>query len=169
MKRIPLNRGLFALVDDDDFEWLNRFKWTLHNGRNGRNDVCRTFRVQTKGGETQYFISMAAFIMGQRERKFIDHRDRDPLNNQKSNLRFASISENARNWWRYRSQFGRGVFKNGNKFGARIHDGNRRIMLGSFPTAQQARDAYDEAALNLHGDFAMLNKEHFKKGGKCAV
>jgi len=27
MKKIPLGRGLFALVDDADFEKVNRWKW----------------------------------------------------------------------------------------------------------------------------------------------
>lgn len=31
MKEIPLDNGLSAIVDDDDFDHLSRYKWRAHN------------------------------------------------------------------------------------------------------------------------------------------
>ena len=35
MKRIPLTQGKFALVDDEDYVWLNQWKWSIVGGKNG--------------------------------------------------------------------------------------------------------------------------------------
>jgi hypothetical protein len=51
----------------------------------------------------------------------------------------------------------RGVFKDGRKFGAQIKIAGKRKFLGKFATIEQAARAYDKAAMDLHGDLAVLN------------
>lgn len=98
MKEIRLTRGLVALVDDEDFERVNAFKWHAHySGRTGKK-VYAERTVYYKGGGRDT-IRMHRFILGlpPRGRELVvDHRDGDGLNNQKSNLETITQEENMR-------------------------------------------------------------------------
>ncbi len=83
------NEGLFAIVDDDDFEYLNKYKWSI-TGRVGYSK----YAVSHIGDKN---ITMHRFIMKAKKGEMIDHIDGDGLNNQKSNLRFCTNSENQKN------------------------------------------------------------------------
>ena len=89
MKTIKLTKGKVALVDDEDFENLNKFKWYLYEYRNIQYAVSSLF------GKS---IRMHRIIMNEDNPKvFIDHIDHDGLNNQKLNLRKCNASENQKN------------------------------------------------------------------------
>jgi hypothetical protein len=75
-----------ALVDSDDFAWLNQWTWRLsHSGY-----------VRRGGGRRGVHISMHRQIMGQPSQT-VDHIDRNPLNNRRSNLRLATYAEQSQN------------------------------------------------------------------------
>lgn len=91
----------------------------------------------------------------------VDHRDGDGLNNQLSNLRFATSQQNQCN---QRKQLGtssrfKGVVwhKGGNKWMAQTKVFGRRMYLGLHETEEDAARAYDRAALEYFGEFARLN------------
>jgi hypothetical protein len=169
MKTIPLTRGKVALVDDEDFEWLNRFKWCAHKVGN-RWEATREFNLHATNGDSRsYHMTMAVFLIGTNRKLRIDHVNRNSLDNRKSNLRWATSGQNSVNWWREKSnRYGRGVFKN--KYGtfqAHIKPKiDEHYHLGSFKNAKDARDAYDAAAVKFYGKFAMLNRDHFQKKGQ---
>ncbi|WP_373870343.1 HNH endonuclease signature motif containing protein [Noviherbaspirillum aridicola] len=89
----------------------------------------------------------------------IDHINRDHYDNRPQNLRLALHRQNLvnREVPTGRSGF-RGVRRSRNgRFQACIVENGKRHSLGSFGTADAAAAAYDTAALQLHGAFAMTN------------
>jgi len=90
----------------------------------------------------------------------IDHINRNGLDNRRSNLRLATIAQNAWNSRRRKNRSGyKGVWyaKDKGRFRAAIWHNNKREYLGYFDSPRQAALAYDEAAKRYHGEFAVLN------------
>lgn len=160
MKEIKLTQGLTTQVDDDDFDYLNQWNWYAHKDSNTfyvdrvvwTNKSCKT-------------IKMHRIIMNTTDGVQVDHRDHNGLNNQKSNLRNCTISENNRNSCAFGRSKYRGVsytscIKNGKRYEyitASIKVNKKHIGLGVFKTEEAAARAYDEKAKELHGEFANLN------------
>lgn len=64
----------------------------------------------------------------------------------------------------------RGVVKHYRKWNAQITFKRKNIYLGSFSTKEEAAEAYNNEAVKLYGDFAVLNKipkTTSKKDNKC--
>ena len=153
MKEIKLSQDKIALVDDDDFEYINQFKWYAEKSTN-------TFYAGRKGGKTT--IRMHREIMKtQLENnigKFIDHKDGNGLNNQKYNLRTCTQAENGRNRHCVNNSSGYlGVCKKGKKWYAQIKVNKKNIYLGIFKDKKDAAKAYNEAAIKYNGEFARPN------------
>jgi hypothetical protein len=150
MERIPLVNGRgFALVDDADVPLVSRHRWYLLA-------ASHTNYAWTKvSGRTVY---MHGLIMGQ---PGIDHIDHDGLNNQRSNLRPATGSQNNANSGPRAGAASpyKGVFRRDARTGwrAQIRIARRNVHLGSFTTEEDAARAYDAAALAEYGEFARLN------------
>lgn len=155
MKLIPLTQGQFAKVDDEDFERVNQFKWFAHKGK---NTPFRAQRNEYKDGK-QKTILMHRFILNAEDGVFVDHEDRVPLNNQKSNLRKCTNAENCRNKTYPSKQKYKGVHKKpGYKnFLAQILVKGKKLHLGMFELEEDAAKAYDASAKEHFGEFANLN------------
>ncbi len=102
MKEIPLSQGLFALVDEEDFEWLIDFGvWSARRQPSGL-----WYAVRREPG--QYFY-MHRVIMDLRldygipAKRFVNHKDGDGLNNQKANLEITTLLGNTRHYHRNRA------------------------------------------------------------------
>lgn len=153
MKEIKLTQGKVALVDDEDFKALNQFKWYAHKYRN-------TFYANRGVGLNgkQITQSMHGVIMNG---KGIDHHDHNGLNNQKSNLRLCTQSENCMN----RSKMGntssiyKGVHfhKPNNKWLSSLRINGKHVHLGLFVSEIDAARAYNAKAVELFGEFVNLN------------
>jgi len=158
MKQIPLTQGMFALVDDDDFEALSKWKWHANKSK-GNYYACRNSpRVNKK----RTSIKMHRQIMNvPNDGLFIDHINGNGLDNRRENLRLCTNAENTRNSRVSSSNTTgyRGVSLHGptKKFRARIKSDDGTIYLGHFKTAIDAALAYDFAAKRFHGEFARLN------------
>ena len=92
----------------------------------------------------------------------VDHINGNSLDNRRCNLR---VCTNAQNQWNTAkksnsTQKYKGVRKTkSGKYEARIRCGEgKRLHLGTYPTIEEAVEAYNTKALELHGDFAYLNK-----------
>jgi hypothetical protein len=155
MKQIPLSRGLFALVDDEDYEFLAQFKW---NAFGRQSHVYASGRV---GGKT---VFMHRLILGITESKVVcDHINGCGTDNRRCNIRPCSHAENMRNQskiFRETSSIYKGVrfHKRDKKWLARIRCDYKEFHIGTFNDEKSAAIAYNNAAKALHGDFARLNK-----------
>lgn len=158
MKEIRLTKGQVAIVDDEDFEWLNQWKWLAVKLRS----TYYAMRVVYEKSQYKETILMHRLILGLTGRKEIaDHKDHNGLNNQKSNLRIATHSENMANRCARKNSSSKflGVSKNikTNKWRAKIQTGGQCVHIGNFTDEKDAAIAYNKKAKEVHGDFANLN------------
>jgi hypothetical protein len=148
MKEIKLIKGLSALVDDDDFDYLNQYKWYYSDGY-----AITSVKIDEKWTS----LLMHRIIMNTPKELQVDHIDHNRLNNQRSNLRNCSCAENRRNLVpRGKSKY-LGVVSRHDGITAFIRNGGKKLYLGAFKTEEAAAKAYDEAAKKYHGEFANLN------------
>lgn len=161
MKEIKLTKGQIAFVDDEYFEYLNQWKWFAVKSR---DTYYANRRIKDSDGNIKAAI-MHRIIMCAKNDTQVDHRDSNGLNNQKSNLRLCSNGQNQMNRGGWRKSKYKGVTIKNSYYKdrhyiyirARINVGNKQFHLGNFKTEPEAAEAYNEAALKYHGDFARLN------------
>ncbi|MHC4722148.1 MAG: HNH endonuclease [Planctomycetota bacterium] len=149
---IPLTRGKFAIVDAEDFEWLNRYKWNTLKG--GRTYYARSW----ENGKT---IRMHRLITNAPKGLVVDHINHNGMDNRKQNLRLCTRLQNARNRRSCRGSSSKykGVSKEKkeNVFIACIRCKGKLYYLGRFKSEIAAAKTYDKKAKELFGEFAFLN------------
>jgi len=137
-------------IDDEDFEKVWGYSWSVSKNR--------VFRLIPRRRRT---ISMASHIMGTGQLYMYDHIDRNPLNNRKENLRIASHSQNGINRAKQsgKSSIYKGVSKitKTGKFVAQIKKDGINHHVGCFEFEKDAAVAYNKKAVELFGEFAVLN------------
>lgn len=149
---IPLANGRgVARVDDGDAGLVAGFRWRLSGGYAVAWSGCRPNRV---------VVAMHRLVLSAPPRVEVDHRDRDKLNNRRSNLRLATTRQNHGNVGRQSNNTSgyKGVcWVPRRGWVANISDHGRLRHLGYHATAEAAARAYDRAALDVFGEFASLN------------
>lgn len=165
MKIIPLgtykgNKKIscfFTTVDDDNYEFLTKYRWSVNKHQNTHTPYAIAKVPKEDGLERT--VLLHRLIMGCEDlpHVFVDHRDGNGLNNAKSNLRIATMQENARNR-RCRNPLGFiGVALVKGRYRAAITVNGKAIFLGSFGSAEEAARERDIASLKYFGEFAKLN------------
>ncbi len=145
---ITLTQGMVALVDAEDYEALNAFKWYAHKESN------LFYAVRNSNS-----IRMHRVIMRASDQEEVDHRNRNGLDNRKVNLRIANRSQNAANSRVVHGKSGfRGVTwqKTSRKWQAQISVGKRTKYLGVFETREEAHEQWRSAAKEAFGEFAAI-------------
>jgi hypothetical protein len=162
-REIVLNQGKIALIDEEDYPRVAPYRWT----------ACQTAQKNSNHRERWYVkrqvivdgkpfsVWLHRFILAPPEGVTVDHIDGDGLNNQKANLRFASMRQQTLNRQQRHNAITpfKGVTKqrDSDRFSAHIaHEGKQRY-LGLFRTAEEAARIFDAAARLLHGEFAWTN------------
>ena len=159
MRKIKLTQGKYALVDDDDYEWLNQWKWGTYLSH-GRWIVSRVAPVNKK-------IFMGRLILDAPKGMLVDHANQNTLDNRRRNLRLATPSQNSRNKKLDRDSTSgyKGVSFNKEKqlytVGISVERG-KRISPGQFKSKVVAARIYDEAAIKYYGEFAKTNFKQTK-------
>jgi len=159
-REIPLSQGKVALVDDEDYTYLSQWKWHAHRSAAGIWYARRAGMTTTvPSGWTTALLHNV--IMQPTAGYEIDHEDGDGLNNQRSNLRIATHTQNmankrltCNNTSGYK---GVSLVRKSGKWKAQINIDGKRTYLGVFDDPVAAARAYDEAATEQFGEFAYLN------------
>ena len=167
MKKINISTktfpNKFAIVNDENFEYLNQWKWHIDNGY-----ACRKEYLKGEDGKfdsSKYrYIYMHNLIIDCPKDKIIDHKNFNGLDNRKSNLRIATWQQNMQNRRTKKGSSGfKGVFfssdgKRRKRWSASLVIKHKNINLGRFLTKEEAALAYNEAAKQYFGEFAYLNQ-----------
>ena len=158
-RRIRLTQGKYAIVDPDDYRHLSKHKWCAIK-------MGRTFyaarSVTTKDGKQRQLV-MHRRILKVPDDMFVDHINRNGLDNRKANLRPATRAENGQNRAKYDNRFYSSQYKGVTRhqehhlWQAHIRVNGKPIFLGSFDDEVRAAKAYDRAAKKYHRQFAVLN------------
>ena len=159
MKEIQLSQGKVALVDDEDYEWLNKHKWSATKCR---NTFYAVRHIRLPNGK-QRTIQMHRVILGLEsgDKRQGDHRYNNGLDNRRDKLRICTCSQNHQNGNSHRggSSAFKGVSwrKDSHKWRSYIQVERCRINLGLFTSEVEAAKVYDQAARKYFGRFANLN------------
>jgi len=155
MKEIKLTRGKVTIVDNEDFDYLNQFKWKAQKATHS----WYANRVEYINGK-QRILYMHRVIICANKGQIVDHIDMEGLNNQKHNLRICSVSQNAMNRkpLLLKSSKYLGVCRYKNKWRAGLKHEGKQHHLGDYDSEIDAAIAYNSGAKRIHGDFARLNQ-----------
>ena len=148
--------GLYAIVDAEDAPLVLSFRWRVAKDHN----TFYAYRVvpHYKRDNLPCAQAMHRFVLNAKKGTMIDHRNRNGLDNRKSNLRYTTNLLNQGNSCLRKNASGyRGVRKQGSRWSAYIRRDGKVARLGMFDSPIDAAKAYDEAARNKYGEFATTN------------
>lgn len=151
---ISLSDGCIAWVDTSDYDDVAQYKW-----QHGVPYATRTF-INEHGRKDA--VTMHKHLLGING---MDHRNTDPLDNRRCNLRVATQSQNSANRRKstkrqtYSKYKGVTWDKRYRVWIAQIGVEYKHIHLGTFSSEEDAAKAYDEAAIKYFGEFARPNED----------
>jgi hypothetical protein len=155
MKKIKLTKGKTAIIDDEDYPEISKYKWYT---KEGHGSIFYAVRTPSSNGQKKIFMHRQILNF---PNTLIDHINRNGLDNRKNNLRLCNKSQNHINCKKYKNNTSgyRGVswHKYTQKWQARIQYQNKSIRIGYFKNILECAKAYDKKAKELFKDFAVLN------------
>lgn len=154
-KLIPLSKGLFAIVSEEDYAYLSQFKWYASQTKN-RHYAARG--IDRKG--IRKVIHMHRVIM-RAEGQEVDHINGDTLDNRRENLRLVEHHQNLKNQRAQRrgASIYRGVYmdQETRMWVVQIKDRGRVRTVHGIEDEQIAAAVYDLLALDRFKEYARFN------------
>lgn len=149
MKEVSLTKGQTALVSDCDYERVMQHSWCMHP------------RGYAKARINKKYVLMHRWIMGVVDNVDLDHINGIKTDNRRENLRICNQSQNNANS-RLRTvntsgYKGVGWSEYHQMFRARLMIHRKDIFLGYFNNPEEAARAYDKKAIEIYGEFALVN------------
>ena len=142
MKKIKLTQGKYVIVDDEDFEQLNQYKWCFTKMGYAMRNI-----TMSNGKQTSWCMHWN--IVGKPKKGLeTDHINGNKLDNRRCNLRICTRSENRFNSWKHReggsSALGVTTKKYKDKiyYQAQKNVNGKKVYLGLYPTKKLAHQAY---------------------------
>lgn len=163
---IQLTRGYSTIIDAIDSD-LAEYAWIVC--ASSLTNIPYALR-RHKQNEKRINIHMHRVILSRilgrdmLPNEFVDHKNRNSLDNRRCNLRLATRNENNRNVERPKSKSGfRGVHSNygqPERWKALIMVNGKQIYLGTFATKEEAGEAYKSASIKYHGEFGYFGSKN---------
>lgn len=153
MCELELTNGQIALLDDEDFERFKHLRINVRGPIENRYAIVKTERI----GRQQKYVCLHRLIVNAGPGQFVDHINRNTLDNRKCNLRVCTHKQNLCNRLAALRVGFKGVVVHQGKYRATIQPNGKDVQLGMFRSAEEAARAYDEAARHYYGEFARLN------------
>jgi len=163
MKAMRLNEKHVAIFDDEDLDKLSSFTWHAQESKRSDGTVRTAYAytvIKDDNGNNKTLL-MHRVITGAEVKLCVDHINGNGLDNRKENLRVCTRSQNIKN--QKPGSTGTSSFKGVSwsprhkKWSANIRSDGVSYGLGFYALETDAAQAYDEAAISLHGDFAHTN------------
>lgn len=156
---IPLTQGKSTIISTEDAD-LAELKWCVQAAPGCDGYAVRNKKVNGKKTRFPLARVILSRMVGRelKREEFCDHINRSTLDNRRENLRLATNAQNQAN--KKVSSFsqsglkGISYRKNRGHWRACIRVNGKEIYLGSFPTKEIAHEAYCQAAVKYHGEFA---------------
>ncbi len=162
----PLEKGFFTIVDDEDYDFLVKIRWSAARRSETRGGYHAIYNKRDGISRTDHY-RLARILMDAPPDLEVNHINQNTLDNRRENLRLATTQQN---------QFNRKLQKN-NKSGFKgvvFHDSGghhlkrpwrvfiqinkKKKHVGYFQTPEEAARAYDDAAVEHYGEYALTNK-----------
>jgi hypothetical protein len=161
MRELQISKGCTALVDDEDFELVSKWRWSYCKGY-----AVRRERYGPRKENRAKWIYLHRFVLGLTDNSGLstDHINRNRLDCRKENLRLVSHRENCLNTPKKTYKHGasskyKGVSFNKKlkKWRARVYEHGKEMLVGNFLTEDEAALAYNAMVTKLRGNLATLN------------
>jgi len=161
MKEINLSKDKLTIIDDEDFEKVNKYKWHYSLVKGHIGYAKRSIRMKKKI-KTMY---LHRFILDLKGKKKVDHINGNTLDNRRINLRTCNDTQNQRNRRKSKNKSSssyKGVcwMKNLKKWRSRITYNKKNIHLGFFEDELEAAKAYNKGAKKYFKEFAKFNERN---------
>jgi len=144
--KIPLTNGMFALIDEEDYEKLSKYNWCASKERKGVYAVRKAIKGE-KGwinGHESKSLRMHRKILNVDDKTQVDHINGNGLDNRKCNLRIVTARQNCQNKHIPMSSKYPGVYwdKRRNKWAVSITINGVKKFLGRFNNEKEAFECY---------------------------
>ena len=164
MRFLPLTRGMYAMVDEEDFARLRFWSWHVHVSDPGKLYASRTVEMGGRHYSRYLHHEVLGLEIPLQKGLVVDHKNGETLDCRKSNLRVCSRSENMANTgprlWRGKTSKYKGIYfcKRERRWIARFSWRGRHYQLGRFADEYTAVVIYNRAVCRTMGEFAYINR-----------
>lgn len=152
---VELTQDQYSLIDSQDAELVGQYNWfAQYKPKSNKYIAGRGFN-SGEGRSNWKRMCLHNELLTPREGFEPDHKNRNSLDNRRSNLRYATRNQNQENTSSTNKTGFKGVRKHpSGRYEARLGTPPNRISLGTFASPEEAYEARSRKAKELHGIFA---------------
>lgn len=149
-----------VIIDKEDYERIKLRKWHACQKNKNKHSAYIVSERNKYDINLPKKILLHAFILGIYGKE-IDHKNRNPLDNRKENLRLATHKQNCRNSTIARNNKSgfKGVHyrEDANMFRVKIEVDGKQVYGGYYKYAVNAAKKYNKMAIEYFGEYANIN------------